>query len=791
MAISFFGEVGNDSATMPVGAASFIGGIGSNSVLYTVINGDNPNVTLTNNRISNDLGSASYSDVSSMSVVASTAASVTVQSTNADSTNVTLGGGGGRVSVFSTSGPLNVVINNGDPGNQAAAVSLASTGAPVTITGSSAGQSTVNIGTGLLSRIGSQVTVQNVSFVVYDNSGDGTSRTPTLTGAGVSIPNVFSDTGLTGVKSVELRMGAGDDIINATLGNTALVVSGGGGNDTVNATLNGSLSARTPLNPALAGLTAASNVERVNFVHAGNTDSSNWSLDNGLVKGAKRTGTNPIPSSSDLTILNVATSALNINLSDGDDLVEIKSVVTETNVSTGGGFGDVSVGGGDIGNIQAALNVTSTSTGNSLTYRDELSQKLASRVVSFSNGRFLVLPASGSITFDQSKFSNLEFRLGESADTLELGDLPSGVNSVHAGAGNDKIISHGLVGTLTIHGDADDDNFVMQSGTGTVTLSGDDGRDMLTIDRSDAVTNLSGSLTVSNGKPIISLDGPPTINMDDAIEELSILLGAGSDQFFVNSAGYNPLAARIEGGAGDDVVAFASAGGNSNDRLFTVIGGDGQDTVKLLIANNPATSQFASVVPKVERLNVDHSASSSNVSWQLNGTTMKANGVSIVDTTGATAVNLIGGSSDRDSFTVSGSDPNNPVDVTLNGNRINVQEGLSVLSQSTPTISPASVTTSVTGLAEARAVVTSTDGKMMFVAGGAAQPGIAIFRRDPATNAFLYIRTTAITTNGGPDALLLSPDGQWLFARATDSSGLSLYRVDASSAEIAFKRSYS
>ena len=478
------------------------------------------------------------------------------------------------------------------------------------------------------------------------------------------------------------------------VGPAAVTVIDYGGTDRVTVTLPGGPSAVSPIDASRYAVTVA--VEAVTFTATG-TAATAWALDAGRLTGGG------------VKLLDAGTATLSVSLGAGADAVTVNGVPAATTLDVGGGNA-VSVG--SLTTLRADLTLTAPGAGNSLTVDDTASAVGTPRSLSVTGGVLRSAVAPGVLAFDPTRFGTVTVNLGATNDAVTLRDLsPAGATTVNAGVGDDIVTTAGSVGTLAVNGDAGADALTVADGTGTVTFSGGANApgapDRATVDRSAAVTALTGSITAAGAFASVPVLGAPTLRLTADAETVTVLLGGGNDAFAIdtrNASGpnFSPQTLRIDGGAGDD--AFTVVGVTGAADSVTLDGGLGRDTATVVIAGAPVANQFAPVVPNVERLVVDNAASAAPVAWAANGRAVSGNGVLVLDATGADRVEFRGGAASIDTMTVSGSDDARPLDVAITDTMVTVQEGLNVLAQSGNTLVPPATTTITTVLTGARAV---------------------------------------------------------------------------------------
>ncbi|MBD2529330.1 beta-propeller fold lactonase family protein [Nostoc flagelliforme FACHB-838] len=97
---------------------------------------------------------------------------------------------------------------------------------------------------------------------------------------------------------------------------------------------------------------------------------------------------------------------------------------------------------------------------------------------------------------------------------------------------------------------------------------------------------------------------------------------------------------------------------------------------------------------------------------------------------------------------------------------------------------------SVDGLAGARAVIVSPDGKFLYAA-GYDDSAIAVFARDAQTGKLSFVEVQKDDTDGvdglvGAESVTVSPDGKFLYAVGYDDSAIAVFARDAQTGKLSF-----
>src|SRR3989442_1464249 len=96
----------------------------------------------------------------------------------------------------------------------------------------------------------------------------------------------------------------------------------------------------------------------------------------------------------------------------------------------------------------------------------------------------------------------------------------------------------------------------------------------------------------------------------------------------------------------------------------------------------------------------------------------------------------------------------------------------------------------VSGLAGVNAVAVSPDGTNVYAAGGT-DDAVAVFSRDSATGALIFVELERQATNGvdgldGVDAVAVSPDGTHVYTAASNANAVAVFDRDPDTGSLAF-----
>lgn len=290
--------------------------------------------------------------------------------------------------------------------------------------------------------------------------------------------------------------------------------------------------------------------------------------------------------------------------------------------------------------------------------------------------------------------------------------------------------------------------------------------DTLTIDRTHKSIDESGVLT----NDTITGLGLNDITYAN-IENLAINLGTGSDQLTVESTS-ELTATTIDGGFGDDTITIESIG---TGKLTQIIGGADDDKAIVLIPNNP--SDFAQLGVGVEQLIIDNSESDAFVKWAYSDGRVLAGGSQVVDALGAELVVFIAGTNTGDSLLVE-DNVNNPQVITIEKDQVQILEGINLLQQNAAQNFSFDVTqfpTSAQGIAGARGITDSPDGRHVYVSGGS---HLAVYRRMGNTLEFVQVLIDGVNgvdgLNGAQD-VVVSPDGRHVYVVSSTDQSIATY----------------
>jgi len=706
--IRLLGENGDDRFVLPVGAAVFNGHGGTDTALFQFVTGDATDVRLTSGRITaGPLSSRINGRAEVVAVESAIETMITVQSTPTTTTSFGLNGGG-TVDVQSTSGPLNVMI--GGTSDLTTDVTLHQTGAPVSVTG---GESvdTVQVGSGLTSQIGDDVIVTGTDAVIYDNSADGTSRVLTVDGSTVN--GLGNSVGFThvDVAKIEVLLGSGDDIATFPIISSGISIDAGSGTDSVTGTLTGAPTTIAPIDPAVPSMTTR-NAESVTFLNEGNNSVTNWQLDTGTDSG--------LLTADGVLVLDVAdASDLTATLGEADgNTLQLLRVNQELTLTLRGDNNAVTIGGVHNGTIATLddldrdVNLITTGSHNTLAFDDSNGIGTA-RQRSFSPGSVTGPGAAGTLTFDSAAFDAVDLLLGAAHDRVMItGDL--NWRSIAGAGGDDSFLLSGDFGSVSVDGGAGRDTLTLGAGTGHVFFAGGDGTDDSAIsDRSDVQTRLAGNRFVSGmvaNEAELVVSGTPTLTLDTStVENVTAMLGAGNDDLLVNNPAFavNFVA---DLGDGDDTVTIEAVTGSENSHVID--GRDGRDVITVDVSGTPTAGQFLPLSLVTDELRINNQTSTDDVDWLVSGESISANGSLLLSTVGVSNVLIQAGTGANDSLSVTGSSVSNPMQATIDADRVRLVDGTGQFPLDI-TVNNLQVASSLTGLTGVNSLAVSSS-KSLF-----------------------------------------------------------------------------
>ncbi|MCA9179632.1 MAG: hypothetical protein KDB14_34490 [Planctomycetales bacterium] len=224
----------------------------------------------------------------------------------------------------------------------------------------------------------------------------------------------------------------------------------------------------------------------------------------------------------------------------------------------------------------------------------------------FEQLQLLTLDGDDAVTVHGVHSGETSIATGQHRDTVTITGISHSL-AVDTGVGADTVVVLSTSAPLTLDTGAGDDSVHVQalSATATVQLGGDNDRLLVSSDapwNQGVLSTIGGLLRVDGGegfddRVFVSdlgnqanatgrLDPTRLTGLDMAdgmefanIDHLSILLGAGADNFVV--AGTLHGKTTIDGGAGDDHITVLGIGGDA-----TIAGGDGSDTIDVQLTSS-------------------------------------------------------------------------------------------------------------------------------------------------------------------------------------------------------------
>jgi Ca2+-binding RTX toxin-like protein len=548
---------------------------------------------------------------------------------NANSILLTLNGDAGADTMTIAASAAALVLSGGSEGDT---FNLKSHSSTVSInTGSGAGTNTINIGSaapgtgGNVNGIDGKVTItgDGTSDVLnVDDSGDaatnaGLLTSTRLTGLGMADGDTAKGIEYTGLENLNITLGtAGDDftiestssttttVLNTEGGADRIAVKGTSGLTTVNAggdgdVINvGSLASVTgntggTLNAILGALTVngGTGTNTLTFDDTGDS-TANTGTTAGTLTSTQLTGLGL--GASGVTYGGIATLNLNLggggdtltiasthaNLTqiegrDGDDQFTIRSIAGRTEILGQEGSDTFTVGDGTLGafntvnGIDALLVLTGgngTSDTLNVTELDEAAAASLPGTLTLNHLSGLGMSAPG---IDYTEFEALNVTLGAGGDTFNVQSTNgSTLTTINTGSGSgENIVNVGSLAPAT--------GGNVNAIAGKLVINGQSSSDTVNVDdRGDSAGN-TGLLTSNRltGLGMAGDDATKGIEYS-AIETLNLSLGAGADDFTIQSTHAGVTVLNTLGGA--DRVAIKATSGTT-----TVNSGDGNDTINV------------------------------------------------------------------------------------------------------------------------------------------------------------------------------------------------------------------
>ncbi|MDB5289466.1 MAG: hypothetical protein JWL69_707, partial [Phycisphaerales bacterium] len=507
------------------------------------------------------LGTITYAGINTLAVnLGSGGNTITVAATNpATTTSLTSGAGNDTITLVSDSSPTTI-----DAGGGSNAVYVRSTGAATTVATSGGGSTAVTVGStaptpgGILDNIQAALTV----------------------GGGVAGSLLLDDTGSNGPKTGQLAPGM---ITGLGMGMSGINYSG------------------------MASLT-------INLGPGGNTF---------LIKNTDTVTTLNTGAGSDTVTVQADSSTTNINTAGGNDSVAIQTINGATNVNTGTGTDSVFVGstapsaGGILDNIQAALTVTGSGAGTTLTLDDTGSAGAKTGTLNDPTIFGLGMAVAG-VTYHAVGILNINLGSGGNNFTIASTNAATTTN-LSTGSGNDTVLVQSDAGPTNINTGDGNDSVAVRSTGGVTNVNTGTGTDSVTVGSnapaaggildniqaplaitgSGAVTTLTLDDTASAGAKTGTLTGTAVTGLGmgasgvtyAAVGTLNVNLGSGGNTFTIASTNA-ATTSNLNSGSGNDTVYVQSTAGPTN-----VVTGGGTNTVN--VGSNDAVGNAEPVASSI------------------------------------------------------------------------------------------------------------------------------------------------------------------------------------------------
>jgi hypothetical protein len=555
-----------------------------------------------------------------------------VSSTPAAPTHINGGSGNDTFNVRATTGTLYL---NGNGGNNVYNFGSQEPGSSGVLTGI-VGAVYISGATSLNRLL--TLTSGGTNIVNVDDTGDGVTRTGTLTSSTLTGLGLGAGLTFASVSTMNIYLGSGNDTFNvqSTYSTTVTTLNTGTGADIVNIG-SAAPSASGILDNVMGVLTVTGNGnDTMNVDDTGSTIAKTGTLTATTLTGLNMAGI----TYSGVSTLNISlgsggntftingTSAANTNLNSGsgNDTVNVQATGGATKVNTGTGTNTINVGstmpttGGVLNNIQGALTVIGS--GSDTMNVDDTGSILAKTGTLTAT----TLTGLGMAGITYSGLTKLNVSLGSGGNTFTISNTTATtLTTLNSGNGGD---------TVNLTTDSDTTTINTQNGTDTVNVTNDGasttintggGNDTVNIQATGAATsvnNSAGADTINIGSVILTFgqisaggvlsnihgaltiagSGTDTLNVDDSggttartgtltssaltltgvagitysgLSALNISLGSGGNTFTINNTNAATVT-DLYSGAGNDTVNLTT------DSSATVINTQtGADTVNV------------------------------------------------------------------------------------------------------------------------------------------------------------------------------------------------------------------
>lgn len=567
------------------------------------------------------------------------------------------------------------------------AINLANVNANTPTTISAGGNSTITIGLinaasgGLLNQIAGQLTI---------DAADANNVTGTLATAGSNA--VLSGLGMGGsiqyrnLQTTEIALGSGSNLFNvmATLAGTTTTVTLGAGASTVRVGgPNGTATDTVRGIQGLLNLVGNDTSATLNLVDTGETQATSATIGTSRITGL---GMGADPATAGIQYNRF--TALNVSLGSGADTVAVTGIATPTLLNTGTGGDSVRVGQatGSIGLtlITSQLTVQGSGSANDqLTIQSNISSALTLDETSPTIG--LVTGVGSTTDPGQIAFSGMATLVVAQSDTdassLTINNTVTRTIA-NSGGGGHQIAVNRAANEITLNLGADDDAVVRDAGAAVSVIGG--ATNTLTLDLSATTQALNAKI----------LDGPTPgssallrgfllsggdVNVSN-VGKVTVDEGTGNDTIEINTTDASSILT-LNAASGDNSYTVKAIGAVTN-----IVGGDGTDTVTLVIPGLPTANQFANLNATVANLFVDNSAYTAAVAWtNSDGSIFAApasggSAVLVVNASSAALTKIVGATGQNNTLNVTATSSGS-VTGTITDHKVVLASGLSVLAE--------------------------------------------------------------------------------------------------------------
>ncbi len=368
---------------------------------------------------------------------------------------------------------------------------------------------------------------------------------------------------------------SGDDAV--TIAGTAgqLLVQTGGGNNSVDISSPGS---------SLAGINGMIMVAGDGFDRLSLDDTGDTAAQSGAITASAISGLSPAP------IYYTGLAALTVSLDNAGNNLAILSTNpgTTTNIGAGSGEDAITVGGnGRLNTIAGPLSIFGTAA-SSLTLNDSTDPLPTIDALNPSN-----FTGANPATISFNALANLDILLGNGGNAVNVANTGPGNTQIQTGAGSDTVSITATTGPTTIQSGSGQTQITAGSDlnalAGPLTIAGN-GTTQVTLNDSNSTADKS--VVVLSG----TIDGISSATIGyTGLSDLTVQLGAGSDEITVGSTSANTLTTINAGAGAVDCQVVTTSTQSLDPSLHGPLAINGNLNTSSLLINDTADTNPAAV----------------------------------------------------------------------------------------------------------------------------------------------------------------------------------------------------